>query len=140
MIRSIAASLFVLTLAWPVAAADLSHQTPVETTVELGALKGDLVFTPSELTFETGKLYKLVLRNPSPDKHYFSALRFGAAVWTRKVETESAEIKGAIREIELKPGGSAEWFFVPVQAGSFDLECTIPGHAKAGMVGRITVQ
>lgn len=120
--------------------ADLSHQTPVEVGVELGGKGGELVFAPDAFTFQGGKLYKLVLENPSPTKHYFSALRFAASVWTRKVETDGAEIKGAIREIELKPGGRAEWYFVPVEAGVFDLECTIPGHAHAGMTGTITVQ
>ena len=139
IMRNVMAILLSLGLVSPVLAADLSKQTAIETSVELGTKNGDLVFSPMLLNFETGKLYKLVLNNPSPDKHYFSALRFAAAVWTRKVETENAEIKGAIREIELKPGGSAEWFFVPVQAGTFDLKCTIPGHAEHGMVGKITV-
>jgi hypothetical protein len=39
----------------------------------------------------------VVLKNPSPAKHYFSTLRFAAAAWTRKVEV------GAVREIEVKP-------------------------------------
>ena len=120
--------------------ADLSKQNPIKMVVDLGTAGGKLVFTPNKLSFETGKLYKLVLKNPSKNKHYFSALRFAAAVWTRKVETNGSEIKGAVREIELKPGGAAEWFFVPVQAGSFAVECTIPGHADYGMVGRITIQ
>jgi uncharacterized cupredoxin-like copper-binding protein len=137
---ALAALLNLLLLPTSGQAADLSKQDPIEMVVELGMVGGDLVFTPNKLSFETGKLYKLILKNPSKDKHYFSALRFAAAVWTRKVETESSEIKGAVREIELKPGGAAEWFFVPVQAGTFGLECTIPGHAKAGMVGQITVQ
>ena len=106
----------------------------------MGTVGGELVFTPNKLSFETGKFYKLILKNPGKDKHYFSALRFAAAVWTRKVETESSEIKGAVREIKLKPGGAAEWFFVPVQAGSFPVECTIPGHSDCGMVSQITVQ
>lgn len=127
-------------LAWPAAAADLSRQTAIEVTVTLGTAGGGLSFSPSDLTFETGRLYKLVLTNPSRTKHYFSALRFASAVWTRKVETKTAEIKGAIREIELKPGGRAEWFLVPVQAGTFGLVCTIPGHTEAGMTGRITVR
>lgn len=122
------------------AGGDLSNQTPVEVTIHLGTKGGKLVFEPKDLTFQTGKLYKLVLDDPSPSKHYFSALRFAAAVWTRKIETGGEEIKGSVREIELKPGGKAEWFFVPVQAGKFDLMCTIPGHAKAGMTGTITVK
>ena len=126
-------------LACPVAAADLSRQTPIEVSVDLGTANNPFVFSPSELTFQTGKLYKLVLNNPSTDKHYFSALRFAAAVWSRKVETENSEVKGAIREIELRPGGSADWYFVPVQTGTFDLMCTRKGHSAAGMVGKITV-
>ena len=121
-------------------AVDLSKQEPIKVVVQLGTERGDLVFQPKELTFETGKLYKLVLRNPSEAKHYLSGLRFAAAVWTRKVETGQAEIKGAIREIELLPGGEAEWYFVPVQAGTFDFGCTISGHAEAGMVGKITIR
>jgi uncharacterized cupredoxin-like copper-binding protein len=108
--------------------------------IELGTKGGDLAFTPNKITFHTSKLYKLVLRNASRDKHYFSALRFAAAVWTRKVETDGAEIKGAVREIELKPGGETEWFYVPAQAGTFHLKVSIPGHADAGMVGDLTVE
>ncbi len=121
-------------------AVDLSKQEPIKVVVQLGTERGDLVFQPKELTFETGKLYKLVLQNSSATKHYLSGLRFAAAVWTRKVETGQAEIKGAIREIELLPGGEAEWYFVPVQAGTFDFGCTISGHAEAGMVGKITIR
>lgn len=137
---ALAASFNLLLLPASGQAADLSKQDPIAMVVELGTVGGKLVFTPNNLSFETGRLYKLILKNPSKDKHYFSALRFAAAIWTRKVETESSEIKGAVREIELKPGGAAEWFFVPVQAGSFPVECTIPGHADGGMVGQITVQ
>jgi uncharacterized cupredoxin-like copper-binding protein len=129
-----------LGVALPAQSADLSKQKPIEVKVALGSKGGDLVFSPKALSLEAGKLYKLELENPSKQKHYFSALRFAAAVWTRKVETKEAEIKGAIREIELLPGGEAEWFFVPVQAGTFPLKCTIPGHAEAGMVGTITVK
>ncbi|MFH1345838.1 MAG: hypothetical protein ABIL01_32210 [Pseudomonadota bacterium] len=37
-----------------------------------------------------------------------------------------AEFKGAIREIEVYPGASAEWWFVPVASGKVtDLRCGI---------------
>jgi len=121
-------------------AADLSQQQPIEVIVKLGDEQNHLAFTPAKLTFDAGKLYKLVLENPSSSKHYFSALRFASAIWTRKVEVGGAEIKGATRELEIKPGGKAEWFFVPVQAGNFPLKCTVPSHAEAGMVGEITIE
>jgi len=136
MMMAIAAALLVAPAA---TAADLSSQTPIRVEVKLGSKDGDLVFEPNRLSFQAGKLYKLVIENPSPSKHYFSALRFASAVWTRKVEADGVEIKGSVREIEVKPGGEAEWFFVPVKTGTFGLECTIPGHADGGMVGTIRI-
>ncbi len=139
LIAAMAVAYGFLTVSGEAQAADLSKQEPIKVVVQLGTESGGLAFKPNRLRFETGKLYKLVLENPSGVKHYFSALQFASAVWTRKVETDQAEIKGAIREIELKPGGQAEWFFVPVQAGIFDFGCTIAGHSEAGMIGKITV-
>jgi uncharacterized cupredoxin-like copper-binding protein len=136
------------------AAGDLSRQQPIEVTVDLGT-PGQHVFVPNQLKFETGKLYKLILRNPSSDPHYFTSHNFSQMVWTRKVQvvqprdgkpTTLAEFKGAIREIEVYPGYAAEWWFVPVQAGrTADLRCGITGkdgksHADLGMVGEIVIE
>ena len=46
------------------AAGDLSRQTPIEVVVELGK-PGMHGFFPNKLRFETGKLYKLILKNAS---------------------------------------------------------------------------
>ncbi len=135
------------------AAGDLTRQTPVEMVVELGNKDGEMVFVPNELTFETGKLYKLVLTNPSPVKHYFTSHTLARKVFTRKVQVmhdgkRLAEIKGAVSEIEVFPGGTTEWWFVPVQTGTFsDLHCHVKAegadgttHADMGMVGTITIK
>jgi hypothetical protein len=60
----LAASVLLANGAATQAAGDLSRQTPIEVTVELGK-PGQHVFVPNRLKFETGKLYKLVLTNPS---------------------------------------------------------------------------
>ena len=137
------------------AAGDLSRQQPVEVVVELGRPDGRHAFEPSRLRFETGRLYRLVLRNVSRDPHYFTSDEFAARVFTRKVqvtqvrdgrEATLAEFKGAIREIEVYPGHSAEWWFVPVAAGRVaDLRCGIVAadgrtHAEHGMVGEIVIE
>jgi uncharacterized cupredoxin-like copper-binding protein len=138
------------------AAGDLSRQQPVEVVVELGRPDGRHAFEPSRLRFETGRLYRLVLRNNSRDPHYFTSDEFAARVFTRKVqvtqqrdggrEATLAEFKGAIREIEVYPGHSAEWWFVPVAAGRVaDLRCGIAAadgrtHAEHGMVGEIVIE
>ena len=136
------------------AAGDLSRQDPIEVVVELG--RGDRhAFMPDRLRFETGKLYKLVLRNPSNHPHYFTSHAFTQLIYTRKVQVVQttdgrqrvlAEFKGSIREIEVYPGQTAEWWFVPVASGRItDLRCGIVGsdgksHAEHGMVGEIVIE
>jgi uncharacterized cupredoxin-like copper-binding protein len=136
------------------AAGDLSRQQPIEVTVDLGK-PGQHVFAPKQIKLETGKLYKLVLRNTSNDPHYFTSHNFSAMVWTRKVQvvqardgkpTTLAEFKGAIREIEVYPGHAAEWWLVPIATGRVsDLMCGIKDksgktHAELGMVGEIVIE
>lgn len=136
------------------AAGDLSRQEPIEVTVDLGA-PGKHAFIPNTLRFETGKLYKLILRNASSDPHYFTSHAFSQMIFTRKVQVNQprdgklvpvAEFKGAIREIEVYPGHSAEWWFVPVATGRVtDLQCGIRDkdgktHAEHGMTGEIVIE
>jgi len=123
----------------PAAAVPLVKQPPVEVTVELGSAAGDLKFFPSDLTFESGKRYRLMLKNPSPQKHYFTAKDFADAIWSQKVEAGNVEIKGAIHELELRSGTEAEWVFVALKPGTYGLRCTVAGHAEAGMVGTIKI-
>lgn len=101
-------------------------------------------FYPDVIRVETDKLYRLRLINRSPHPHYFSSENFARGIFTRKIESLSAnrerraEVKGRIREIEVFPGGAVDWWFVPVQKGiSNDLRCSVNGHAKTGMVGTI---
>jgi len=110
-----------------------------EVKVSLGNSANELKIFPNNLEFFAGQRYKLLLDNPSPQKHYFTAKDFADVSWTQKVEAGKVEIKGAIHELELKPGGEAEWVFVPMKPGKYSLRCPIPGHTEAGMTGVITV-
>jgi uncharacterized cupredoxin-like copper-binding protein len=129
------------------ASGDLSRQEPITINVQLSNAQNELHFFPNTINLETGKLYKLVLKNPSGMKHYFSSDKFARAIYTSKVQVDDvagkkiAEVKGSVREIELLPQGTAEWWFVPVKAGNFtDLKCTVAGHAEAGMVGKVIIK
>jgi len=137
------------------AGGDLSAQDPITVEVQLGKEGVEKHrFYPDNLTFETGKLYKLVLHNPSNSKHYFTSLDFAGKVWTRKVQVMDdygpgaktiAEVKGAMREIEVYPGGTTEWWLVPVATGQItDLHCHVEDkdgktHHEKGMTGTITI-
>ena len=134
------------------AAGDLTRQEPIEVHVELGTKNGEMTFVPNNLEFETGKLYKLILTNPSPVKHYFASAEFSKRIFTRKVQVmidgkRTAEIKGDIAEVEVFPGGTTEWWFVPVQTVvADDLHCYVKDkasgmtHEELGMKGSITLK
>jgi uncharacterized cupredoxin-like copper-binding protein len=131
---------------------DLTRQDPIEVRVNLGNSEDARVFEPADITFETGKLYRLVLHNPSKTKHYFTSPGLADRVFTRKVDVKDAdgekigEIKGAISEIEVFPGGTAEWWFVPVATVvGAELSCHVEDedgktHAEKGMVGKIEIK
>jgi uncharacterized cupredoxin-like copper-binding protein len=155
IVTGFSAVLAAIAWIWPaLAAGDLSRQEPINVTVELGR-PGQHAFFPKELKFETGKLYKLILKNASEAPHYFTSHGFSQLIYTRKVQVVHtidgkpvtlAEFKGAIREIEVYPGHSAEWWFVPVATGRVtDLQCGIRGqdgktHAEHGMTGEIVIE
>jgi uncharacterized cupredoxin-like copper-binding protein len=118
---------------------DLLGQPATEIAVSLGTTANELKFVPDRLEFSAGKRYKLLLTNPSPQKHYFTAKDFADSIWTQKVEAGNVEIKGAIHELELKPGAKAEWVFVGLKSGTYSLRCPIAGHTEAGMKGEIEI-
>ncbi|PSB01191.1 plastocyanin/azurin family copper-binding protein [Merismopedia glauca] len=118
---------------------DLARQIPIEVKVSLGNNNNELKFFPNQFAFFAGKRYKLTLENPSNQKHYFTAKDFADGIWTQKVEAGRVEVKGAIHELELKPGAKAEWVFIPLKAGKYGLRCTVAGHTEAGMTGAIAI-
>jgi uncharacterized cupredoxin-like copper-binding protein len=120
-------------------AVSLNKQPVTEIQVSLGNVAGELKFFPNQLELISGKRYKLLLNNPSPVKHYFTSKDFADASWTQKVQVGKTEIKGAIHELELKPGGEAEWVIIPIKPGKYELHCSVAGHQEAGMIGEITI-
>lgn len=116
------------------------RSTPTTVKVSLGNTANELKFEPNNLQLKAYTTYKLLLSNPSPQKHYFTALEFANKSWTQKVEAGNVEIKGAIQELELRPSTKAEWFLVPMKPGTYQLHCTVPGHTEAGMNGTIIVK
>ncbi len=136
-----------LHLIMPHASAGLVTQTPVDVYIELGNPDNELRFFPDHIDLEAGKLYRLTLHNPSPSPHYFSSPEFVRNIFTQKILTLSpegtriSEVKGMILELEVYPGGTAQWWFVPVRDLSMGkLLCNLANHAEQGMVGRITIK
>ncbi len=111
-------------------------------------------FHPHNLTFQKGKRYRLVIHNPSLDVHEFDSPGLVGAVWSSHVKVldgygEGAQVVaivvGTPAEIEILPGASIEWEFVPVAAGRYEMICDTKDqkgktHTSQGMTGTILVQ
>ena len=132
---------------------DLTRQKPISIEVLLKGSSGEFhYYEPSLLKFETGKLYKLKLKNLSDSKHYFTSKKFADSIFTRKIQVNKdfekiAEIKGKISEIEIFPNNTLEWWFIPIKTGVFDdLNCKVidktidKSHAEMGMRGKIIIE
>ena len=135
------------------AQADLTRQEPIEVRVNLGNAEDARVFEPNGISFAVGKLYRRVLHNPSKTRHFFTSPDLVDRVFTRKVEVKDAEgkstigeIKSTIREIEVYPGGTAEWWFVPEAAvEGAGLSCNVKDedgktHTEKDMVGSVSIK
>ena len=131
---------------------DLTRQKEIEKIVLLKGQKGKIHFyDPNELVFKTGKLYKLIIKNESDSRHYFTSILFAKSIFTRKVQVslnnkKVAEIKGVINNVEVWPNHQLEWWFVPIKTGVFkDLYCNVKdtktnlSHANMGMIGTIII-
>ena len=119
-----------------VKAADWSKMETVEVVLK------EFSYSPPALEFHAGLPYKLRMVNKGKKKHYFTAGRFFKAIASRKVQSNTdGEIKAPyFTAIEVLPGGTLDLYFIPVREGAYDLLCTIPGHADAGMTGTITIR
>ncbi len=121
---------------------NLAKQEPITVNLTMSEFK----FEPKNLVFETGKLYKLVIKNIGKVKHEIDSASISHLAYTRKIQMLDknggliAEVKGVPAEIEVGPGHEVEWWFVPVAttSGAEEVVCLLPGHFEAGMHGTFT--
>ena len=117
------------------AAADWSRMETVTVTLS------EYSFSPSPVIFKEGIPTKLVIRNVGKEHHYFVSEGFFRNVATRKVQSSDGEVKAPyFTAVEVYAGKTMEWFLVPMKKGTFDLLCTVKGHAEHGMKGTIEVR
>ncbi|HEX9205721.1 MAG TPA: cupredoxin domain-containing protein [Candidatus Deferrimicrobiaceae bacterium] len=117
------------------AGADWSKMETVNVTMT------EYAFSPSPIALKSGAPTKIVLRNGGKEHHYFVAEKFFRTIATRKIQGSDGEVKApAFTAVEVYAGKSMEWFLVPTEKGTFDVVCTVKGHADHGMKGTIEVR
>ncbi len=98
-------------------------------------------FEPSELVFEEGAPYRLVLRNLGTGSHTFVSEGFFQAIAAQKLISRDGEIATPyLKTIEIPSQTEKELHFVAVRKGTYPLECSVLLHDSFGMEGQISIQ
>ncbi len=93
-------------------------------------------FTPSELAVFSGKETTLELKNSGAVQHDFTILKQGAIPQTPFDHDKQAG--DILAEFKLDAGQSGTFKFTLPAPGDYTFICGVPGHAEAGMKGKIT--
>ena len=144
----IAGAIGAIAFAGPaLAGGDLSRANVITVPIELGSADGGMYVRPNTFEFVTGQAYKLSLVNVDVIKHELALNEMGERIFTRKVQIDDAdgnlvaEIKGQIREIEVGPGKTVDWYIVPIQTlDESQITCELEGHMEAGMWATVTIK
>ena len=95
-------------------------------------------FAPSRIVLRHGEPYAFRLENRGRFRHTFTAPEFFRAItFGPGVANEAEQAAGGF---SLAAGEVKEIELVPLQAGTYPLECTKPLHGVFGMTGDIIVQ
>jgi uncharacterized cupredoxin-like copper-binding protein len=98
-------------------------------------------FKPSDLVFEEGAPYRLVLSNVGKGSHTFVSEGFFQAIAAQKLISPNGEIATPyLKTIEVPSQTEKELYFVAVRKGTYPLECSKLLHDTFGMEGQISIQ
>ena len=81
----------------------------------------EYTFTPQDIISKVGQTSTINLRNSGSLTHTFT-------------------VRDLNIDLSIPPGESDSIDITPTTVGSYELECTIPGHKDLGMHGTITVE
>ncbi len=143
-LKILAAALCGLLLGLPAAQADEDDFWPItDVYVQFGGEHDEMMVSPSQLTLQAGELYRIVLINPSELDHVVAAPELAAKGLTTELVQGFEDVEypamNIAKGIELGPGQTIEWTFMPLEEGTFKLGCEDRVHAAAGMHAMIKV-
>ncbi len=103
----------------PVATTGQAPAAAAPTAVSISMV--DLKFVPADVTIPANTDVTVTVTNDGVLEHNWDVL-------------------GTAFKTEVAGGGDVQTITVNLAAGSYDVQCDVPGHAAAGMVGKLTVQ
>lgn len=101
---------------------------------------GDMLFKPSNLSFEAGETILFKIRNDGAIDHEFVMDTMGNNEKHRELMMKFPEMEhDDPNSVTLTPGASGEIVWTFSNPGEFQFACLIPGHMESGMHGPINV-
>jgi uncharacterized cupredoxin-like copper-binding protein len=107
---------------------------------EVRVVMGEMYFKPTLTTFKVGQPYKFVLVNEGKEPHEFTI-----APPRKAGQDEKDEDAVSLLDVDQLAGGQSRTLDVftfkkPASAGTFEFECSYPGHYEGGMHTPIIVE
>lgn len=133
--------LAVMGLALAACSGSATLETPQAFTVEASNLK----FSPATIEVTAGQPVKLTLRNRDTVEHDLSAMEIPITGMDTADEPVAGHDMSHMADtpdlhVVAAAGGTGSIEFTPTEPGTYQLSCTVPGHAAAGMVGSLVVK
>lgn len=103
----------------------------------------DFQFEPGTIELQAGVPVRLVFRNAGTVSHDLQILDMPADIRGKSqqhAEHGKTGANGAVHVGTDRPGQTATIEFVPTQPGEYKVICSVPGHAEAGMEGKVVVR
>lgn len=86
----------------------------------------EFAFNPNTFSGVVGQTISFKIANKGTVDHNFVVL--------------NADGSQELAKIEVKVGASATLDFTPTAAGEYQVDCNLPGHKEAGMIGKLIVK
>lgn len=95
-------------------------------------------YDPEKIVLKKGQQVRLMLTNNDTIEHDIEIMDFPATIKT-EVKHEGHQARDVDFHLHANPKSKTEAVFTPLEKGTYEFYCTIPGHKDSGMTGIIMV-
>jgi uncharacterized cupredoxin-like copper-binding protein len=120
--------------------------TTVANTVQVTVIARDIEFDPQTIEVAAGQRVELTLRNEGVLEHDFSIMHIHAEDVDEHSHASDTHVGHmAVAEepdlhVVATGGETGSLKFTPMEAGTYEFYCAVPGHKEAGMTGTLVVR
>lgn len=117
---------------------DQAHSQHQAKTKQWVVQSAEFAFSPNQITVRSGEKITIVLDNVDNIEHDLEIIGLDVKNVESSNEHHHNQADNKLH-IHAQPGTKQVMSFTPIQLGTYQYVCTIPGHKEAGMFGTIEV-